>query len=336
VILAAVGLSKELGLWLWAVLVLGVVGAIAGLLGLGLDLWRAWRPIPSKEPHIFSGPTEPTDAKEGDIWFATSLPRPPAALPSAPAPAVGLHGDLTATLNLGPLSKGQALVRTLETAGFDNRDAVMAQAHQWIADRYAALVAQGESGKAEMFRQATADYDILSSDGRARFMALHRDEAAGRLRAHLARFDGKARLNATDDPSAEEISTDANRALVVTLLGDQWSSFQHKARFLQIQYQVRNRTNSPIQIENFKLEITGMHFGLDRDISAERERLKRDHPPPPRIVPANGTVEGWHVVELEYGPGTGEPAYKLTVHSANGGHEYGFRRLGNPKREITP
>jgi hypothetical protein len=211
----------------------------------------------------------------------------------------------------------------------------MAQAHQWIADRYAALVAQGESGKAELFRQATTDYDILSSDGRARFMALHRDEAGARLRAHLARFDGEAKLNATDDPPAEEISTDANRALVVTWLGEQWSSFQHKARFLQIQYRVRNRTGSPIQIENFKLEITGMHFGLDRDISAERERLKRDHPAPPRIVPANGTVEGWHVVELEYGPGTGEPAYKLTVHSANGGHEYGFRRLGNPKREIT-
>jgi hypothetical protein len=44
VILAAVGLSKELGAWHWAVLVVGIVGILAGLLGLMLNAWRAWRP----------------------------------------------------------------------------------------------------------------------------------------------------------------------------------------------------------------------------------------------------------------------------------------------------
>ncbi len=44
VILAAVGLSKELGPWLWLVLVLGIIGTFAGLAGLALDAWRAWWP----------------------------------------------------------------------------------------------------------------------------------------------------------------------------------------------------------------------------------------------------------------------------------------------------
>jgi hypothetical protein len=135
-------------------------------------------------------------------------------------------------------------------------------------------------------------------------------------------------------PRTERISTDPTDALAVSWQQEQWSSFQHKARFLRIQYEVRNRTSSPIEIENFALEISGLHFGMDPDISTERERLKRDHPLPPRVVPARGEVEGWCVVELEYGPGTGEPTYKLTIHSAKGGHEYGFRRIGNPKRPI--
>jgi hypothetical protein len=37
VILSAVGLTKELGPWLWVVLVLGLIGVLAGLLGIASD-----------------------------------------------------------------------------------------------------------------------------------------------------------------------------------------------------------------------------------------------------------------------------------------------------------
>ncbi len=138
------------------------------------------------------------------------------------------------------------------------------------------------------------------------------------------------------EPRTTAVSSDPSNALAISLLDERWSSFQHKVRFLRVRYKVHNRTGSPIEIENFKLEMTGLHFGMDPDVRAERQRLKREHAPPPRVVPADGTVEGWQVVELKYGPGTGEPEYTLTIQSANGGHEYGFRRLGNPKQEITP
>src|SRR5258708_39621003 len=48
VILAAVGLSKELGPWLWRVLVLGIIGPFAGRAGLALDAPRAyWTSTPA-------------------------------------------------------------------------------------------------------------------------------------------------------------------------------------------------------------------------------------------------------------------------------------------------
>jgi hypothetical protein len=133
---------------------------------------------------------------------------------------------------------------------------------------------------------------------------------------------------------AEQFSTDAKRALVVSLLDEQWTSFRHKARFLRIKYQVANRTVSPIQIENFKWEGTGLRFGVDTEVSQERDRIGRECPPPTPVVPAKGRIQGCYVVDREYGPGKGEPEYSLSVHSAVGGHEYGFRRLANPKKEI--
>jgi hypothetical protein len=99
VILTAVGLSKELGPWLWAVLVLAVVGTIAGLLGLALDMWRAWRPVTSKEPRIFSGPTEPTGAREGDIWFAS------ASAPNASGTSEAVRPTSTDRSNVDPAAQ---------------------------------------------------------------------------------------------------------------------------------------------------------------------------------------------------------------------------------------
>ena len=137
-------------------------------------------------------------------------------------------------------------------------------------------------------------------------------------------------------PRTEEVTTDRQRSLVVSLLSEQWRTFQHKARFLMIHYRIRNRTAEPIQTENYQLEIMRADFVHDMEVSRERERLRREYREPSPTIPAGQTVEGWHIVELGYGPGMGDPEYRLLLHSAKGGHQYGFRRLANPKREIAP
>jgi hypothetical protein len=135
-------------------------------------------------------------------------------------------------------------------------------------------------------------------------------------------------------PRTTAATTDPQRALVVSLIDEQWRSFQHKARFLLINYRIRNRTRVPIQTENYQLEIVGLHIERDVDVSRERERLRREFREPLSVVPAGKAVEGWHVVELQYGPGEGDPEYRFLLHSAKGGHQYGFKRFANPKRTI--
>ena len=139
-------------------------------------------------------------------------------------------------------------------------------------------------------------------------------------------------------PRTKEISTDSNRALRVTLVREDWSSFQHEARQLRLRVRIQNRTDSPLAWELAQLDGDlpfhhtkgNLNFGLIQ----ERERLQRECQQPATSIPAHGMVEGCFVYELEYGSDTGEPGYRFRVQSSKGGHEYGFRRIANPKREI--
>jgi Immunoglobulin-like domain of bacterial spore germination len=47
VIVSALAISRELGPWFWVLMALGILGTTAGVSGMVLDGWRAWRPTAS-------------------------------------------------------------------------------------------------------------------------------------------------------------------------------------------------------------------------------------------------------------------------------------------------
>jgi hypothetical protein len=70
------------------------------------------------------------------------------------------------------------------------------------------------------------------------------------------------------------------------------------------------------------------------EIYAERERIKRELGTPPSVVPPHKTIDFWYVGEFRFDPDLGEPEYQILIKASNGGHEYGFRRIGNAKRKL--
>jgi hypothetical protein len=136
-------------------------------------------------------------------------------------------------------------------------------------------------------------------------------------------------------PQTTAVSTDPTNALVVTWQGEQWSNFQYKAWIFRLRMRVENRTDQPIRLMNMTFQGPPM-AETTPEIYAERERIKRELGAPPNPVPPHDAIEMWYVGEFRFDPDLGEPDYEIRVKASNGGHEYGFRRAGNPKREIKP
>jgi len=142
-------------------------------------------------------------------------------------------------------------------------------------------------------------------------------------------------------PRTESISTDPTNALSVSLEDEQWSNFRHEARFLKLKVRIRNRTASPIAWDGAQIRDGLAHYNVvsaggkpNYDLVKERDRIDHEFRNPPTKIPPRGTVEGWWVYVLVYDSEMGEPGYEFLIHSSKGGHEYGFRRIGNPKVPI--
>jgi hypothetical protein len=140
-------------------------------------------------------------------------------------------------------------------------------------------------------------------------------------------------------PKQKTESTDGRNALRVRLDREEWFGFQHRARILAIEVSIRNRTSTDIRFDG-----TSWRNHLKRPsepggtpvpgLQAELDRIKRDRLEALTLVPAHKTVRGWYLRPVEYDSEMGQPEYVWVVHTQVGGHEYGFRRIGNPKRAI--
>ncbi len=71
-------------------------------------------------------------------------------------------------------------------------------------------------------------------------------------------------------------------------------------------------------------------------LQEEMDRLRRERREALSRIPAGQTIRGWYLRPVVYDSEMGEPEYVWMVHTQLGGHEYGFRRLGNPKRPLRP
>lgn len=136
-------------------------------------------------------------------------------------------------------------------------------------------------------------------------------------------------------PRTEEISSDPYRALVVTWRDEQLANFQYKAWMFRLKYRVENQTDRPIGVLHVSFQGPPVAMTTP-EIDAERQRIQAELGVPPKVIPPNGTVDRWYLGEFAWNPDLGEPGYEIRLKANNGGHEYGFRRFANPKREIKP
>jgi hypothetical protein len=134
-------------------------------------------------------------------------------------------------------------------------------------------------------------------------------------------------------PPTVEISTDPNRALIVSWVSQEMSNFQYKAWLFRLRIHVENQTDQPIRLMHVMFE--GPQMATTTPVMyAERERIKRELGVPQNPVPPHGAIDMWYVGEFQFVPDLGEPSYEIRVKAANGGHEYGFRYAGNPKVSV--
>lgn len=130
----------------------------------------------------------------------------------------------------------------------------------------------------------------------------------------------------------EEVSTDPQRALVMTFQEEHVDVFQHDAWILQVKVSVRNRDRVQHRLTG-PWELTNVRgVGVITGLSNEADRISRDRPLPSSLIEAGKTVEGWYVGKIAYTPVDGIPNYRLTV-QAETGYDYGFRRIGSPTLE---
>lgn len=133
-----------------------------------------------------------------------------------------------------------------------------------------------------------------------------------------------------------QLSSDPAKALKVSLQYEEWEAYQHAAWILMIKVKIQNRTPARQHINNWQLQ--GVAPGdppLVPGLAQEVERRKRDHPEPPRDIPAHRSVQGWLFQRLPYAPVAGAPSYDLLLH-ADTGYQYGFRRTMPRPRPIPP
>lgn len=134
-------------------------------------------------------------------------------------------------------------------------------------------------------------------------------------------------------PRTTPVSTDPSNALVVTWRAEEWSNFQYKAWIFRLRIRVENRTDQPIRLMNVTFQGPPT-AETTPEIYAETERIKCELGTSPSPVPPHDAIEMWYVGEFRFDPDLGEPEYEIRVKASNGGHEYGFRRIGNPKVSI--
>ncbi len=139
----------------------------------------------------------------------------------------GVSDVAQAVVTSGRLSRGRALLRELETAGFDSIRHLKQQTYRWISGAHAELLGLGDSKtrEAELFRQATSDYDVLSSVGHERYLSGHKATIVGQFREHLERFD---RILIPE--------------LRLTITEVQPHVFEHRAAILEVRVTVENTT----------------------------------------------------------------------------------------------
>jgi hypothetical protein len=135
-------------------------------------------------------------------------------------------------------------------------------------------------------------------------------------------------------PDTIAMSTDQNEALLVVWAGEQWANFHYKAWIFRLHVLVQNQTDEPIRLMSVNFQ-GPPQADTTPEIYAERERIKREVGVAPSVVPPHQTIDLWYIGEFAFDPDLGEPEYQILVKSSNGGHEYGFRRIGNPKRHLA-
>lgn len=134
-------------------------------------------------------------------------------------------------------------------------------------------------------------------------------------------------------PETIPVSTDKSEALVLTWRGERMWNFRYRAWMFLLRYQVQNRTDGDIDVLHTSFQGPRM-ADTTPEIYVERERIAAELGTPPKTIPARQTIGRWYLGEFAWDPDIGEPAYEIRLKASNGGHEYGFRRVANPKQEI--
>jgi len=134
-------------------------------------------------------------------------------------------------------------------------------------------------------------------------------------------------------PPMVPVSTDRNDALVVAWLSQRMWNLRYRAWMFLLRYRVTNRSAAPIDIIHTRFQGPPQAITTP-EIDQERQRVEAEIGVPPKTVPAGGSIDRWYLGEFEWNPDLGEPEYEIRLKASNGGHEYGFRRSANPKRQI--
>ena len=303
--------------WFWSLIVvmgvltaLGLYGLFAPVVGLPLPPTRA----------------EPFWRRRGRPWPASGI------APTEPSP--GKAGGAGIVVGYAPrtsLPKRELVYHTQ-----DRRDWEITVPHapsphtlhfHVPAD---AIVRKGETP--QIIRWGTKSSIVVKGFTPSGFVVDEFNTVGEEVRVEVYFADASV---ATDPlkPRTTPVSTDPSNALAVTWQGEQWSNFQYKAWMFRLRIRVENHTDQPIRLLNVTFQGPPM-AETTPEIYAERERIKRELGTPPNPVPPHGAIEMWYVSEFRFDPDLGEPAYEIRVKASNGGHEYGFRRIGTPKVPI--